>query len=49
MDLSAASLIVEHLESELQDLSSLESQEEASLSNVRKLQRELEAQVKRSE
>ena len=49
MDLSAASLKVEHLEAELQDLYSHESREEAPLSKFRKLQRELEAKVKDQE
>ncbi|XP_076130981.1 unconventional myosin-XVIIIa isoform X3 [Alosa pseudoharengus] len=49
MELCAASLKVEQLEAELQDLSSQESKDEASLAKIKKQLRDLEAKVKDQE
>ncbi|XP_030648247.1 unconventional myosin-XVIIIa [Chanos chanos] len=49
MDLCSANLKVEQLEAELQDLSSQESKDEASLAKVKKQLRDLEAKVKDQE
>ncbi|XP_019903821.3 unconventional myosin-XVIIIa isoform X3 [Esox lucius] len=49
MELCAVQLKVEQLEAELQDLSSQESKDEASLSKTKKILRDLEAKVKDQE
>ncbi|KAG5284552.1 hypothetical protein AALO_G00027940 [Alosa alosa] len=49
MELCAANLKVEQLEAELQDLSSQESKDEASLAKIKKQLRDLEAKVKDQE
>lgn len=49
MELSAANMKLQQLEAELQDLSSQESKDEASLAKVKKQLRDLEAKVKDQE
>lgn len=49
MELSTATMKLQQLEAELQDLSSQESKDEASLAKVKKQLRDLEAKVKDQE
>lgn len=49
MDLCSVNMKVQQLEAELQDLSSQESKDEASLAKVKKQLRDLEAKVKDQE
>lgn len=49
MELSTANMKLQQLEAELQDLSSQESKDEASLAKVKKQLRDLEAKVKDQE
>lgn len=49
VDLCSANMKVQQLEAELQDLSSQESKDEASLAKVKKQLRDLEARVKDQE